>query len=46
MEKSKSKKIAEKTIYATFKILKTAGGEMRGKEVVDTIREKYSLTNI
>jgi len=43
MEKSKSKKIAEKTIYATFKILKKAGGEMRGKEVVDKIRETVSF---
>jgi restriction system protein len=39
MAKSKSKKIAEKTIFAAFKILKDAGGEMRGKEVVDKIRE-------
>lgn len=38
-EKSASKIIAEKTIYATFKILKEAGGQMRGKEVVDRIRE-------
>ncbi len=36
---SKSKEIAMKTIYATFKILNEAGGEMRGKEVVDKIRE-------
>lgn len=39
MSKSKSQKIAEKTIFATFKILKEAGGEMRGKDVVDKIRE-------
>lgn len=43
MEKSKSKKIAEKTIYATLKILKKAGGEMRGKEVVDSIRETVTF---
>lgn len=36
---SKSKQIAMKTIYATFKILSEAGGEMRGKEVVNKIRE-------
>lgn len=36
---SKSKIIAQKTIFATFKILQGAGGEMRGKEVVDKIRE-------
>lgn len=38
-EISKSKLIAQKTIYATFKILKKADGEMRGKKVVDKIRE-------
>ncbi len=38
MARSKSQKIAEKTIYATFIILKEAGGEMRGKDVVDKIR--------
>ena len=35
MSKSKSTKIAEKTIYASFQILKEARGELRGKEVVD-----------
>jgi len=39
MAKSKSQKIADKTIFATFKILKEAGGEMRGKDVVEKIRE-------
>ncbi|RXQ97418.1 Mrr restriction system protein [Ancylomarina salipaludis] len=39
MAKSKSKLIAEKTIFAAFKILKEAGGEMRGRDVVDKIRE-------
>ncbi len=39
MPKFRSKKIAEKTIYATFIILQEAGGEMRGKEVVDKIRD-------
>lgn len=39
MGKSKSKKIAEKTIFATLNILNENGGEMRGKEVVDKIRE-------
>ena len=42
---SKSKQIAEKTIFATFKILKKAGGEMRGKEVVDQIREEIEFDN-
>ncbi len=40
---SKSKLIAEKTIFATFKILKEAGGEMRGKDVVDKIRESVTF---
>ncbi|QIN36837.1 restriction endonuclease [Legionella longbeachae] len=39
MAKSRSKKIAEKTIFAAFNILKNAGGELRGKEVIDKIRE-------
>lgn len=39
MSKSKSQQIAEKTIFAAFKILKEAGGEMRGKDVVAKIRE-------
>ncbi|MCJ7932636.1 MAG: restriction endonuclease [Chryseobacterium sp.] len=43
MSKSRSKKIAEKTIFATFKILKENGGEMRGKDVVDRIRETTSF---
>lgn len=43
MSKSKSQQIAEKTIFAAFKILKEAGGEMRGKDVVDKIRETVSF---
>lgn len=43
MSKSKSKKIAEKTIYAALSILKDNGGEMRGKDVVDKIRETVSF---
>ena len=39
MSKAKSIIIAEKTIYAAFNILKEAGGEMRGKDVVNKIRE-------
>lgn len=39
MGKSKSQMIAEKTIFATFKILLESGGELRGKEVVDKIRD-------
>lgn len=37
--KAKSKIIAEKTIFATFNILRKNGGELRGKDVVDKIRE-------
>jgi len=37
--KSKSKIIAEKTIFAAFNILKENNGELRGKEVVEKIRE-------
>ncbi len=36
---ARSKLIAQKTIYAALKILKEAGGEMRGKDVVTKIRE-------
>lgn len=35
---SKTKRIAVKTIQATFKILMEADGEMRGKDVIDEIR--------
>jgi restriction system protein len=38
-EQSKSKQIAVKTIYGAFKILKANGGEMRGKDVVNKLRE-------
>jgi restriction system protein len=39
-----SKRSAAKNIYAAFKILKGAGGEMSGKQVIDTIRETVELT--
>lgn len=38
MSKSRTQQIAEKTIFAAFTILKEAGGQMRGKDVVDKIR--------
>lgn len=41
--KSKSKIIAEKTIFAAFNILKDSGGELRGKDVVDRIRESVDF---
>lgn len=37
--KSKSRIIAEKTIFETFKILKAAGGRMKGRDVVEKIRQ-------
>ncbi|QSB29083.1 restriction endonuclease [Flavobacterium sp. CLA17] len=43
MPKSKSQQIAEKTIFAAFKILKNNGGEMRGKDVIDKIRETVTF---
>jgi len=43
MKKSKSKIIAEKSIYAALNILKDSGGELRGREVVDRVREAVEL---
>ncbi len=43
--KSKSKIIAEKTIYAAFNILKENSGEYRGKDVVDKIRESVDFND-
>lgn len=43
MTKSKSQKIAEKTIFATFNILKEAGGEMLGKDVIEKIRKTVAF---
>ncbi|TVQ90227.1 MAG: Mrr restriction system protein [Bacteroidetes bacterium] len=40
---SKSIKIAQKTIFAALQILKESGGELRGKEVVDKIRERLTF---
>lgn len=42
-KKSRSRKIAEKTIFAAFQILKEADGQMRGKEVIDKIRERVTF---
>lgn len=36
---------AAKTIYATFKILKEAGGELPGREVIQRIRETVEFTD-
>jgi len=43
--KSKSKIIAEKTIFAAFNILKENNGELRGKEVVEKIRETVDFND-
>lgn len=43
MPKSKSKVIAEKTIHAALTILEQAGGELRGKEVINKVRETVTF---
>jgi restriction system protein len=40
---SKSIKIAQKTIFAALQILQVAGGELRGKEVVDKVRARLTF---
>jgi len=42
---SKSIQTAAKTIYATFKILKEAGGGLPGREVVQRIRQTVQFTD-
>ncbi|MEO9503387.1 Mrr restriction system protein [Nonlabens ulvanivorans] len=42
---SKSQLIATKTIYATLQLLKDNDGEMRGKEVVDHLRENLEFND-
>lgn len=42
---SKSKEVAQKTVYAAMKILKENGGEMTGSEVVDKVRETVEFTD-
>lgn len=39
-----SKRSAAKTMFATFKILKEAGGQLPGKQVIEKIRAKVDLT--
>lgn len=39
-----SKQVAAKTMHAAFKILKAAGGELPGREVIDKIRETVKFT--
>lgn len=40
-----SKRAAAKTIFATFKILKDAGGQLPGKQVIEKIRNTVELTD-
>ncbi len=40
-----SRQTANKTIFAAFEILKSAGGQLPGKEVINRVREKVSLTD-
>ena len=40
---SKSIKIAQKTIFAALQILQESGSELRGKEVVDKVRERLTF---
>jgi len=44
-KKSPSKAVAEKTVFAMLNILKDEGGEARGREVIDRIREKVKFTD-
>jgi restriction system protein len=40
-----SKRSAAKTMFAAFKILKEAGGQLHGKQVIDKIRQTVKLTD-
>jgi len=42
---SPSMQIAAKTVYATFKILKDAGGHLPGREVIDQIRKTVEFND-
>ena len=44
-ELAPSKRSAAKTMFATFKILKDAGGQLPGRQVIDKIRETVELTD-
>jgi restriction system protein len=44
-EISPSKAVASKTIYEAFKILKTAGGELPGKTVIDKVRQNLTFSD-
>ena len=42
---SKSKQTAAKTVYAAFKVLKEAGGELPGREVIEKIRKSLDFSD-
>ena len=42
-EQSKTRQLAAKVIFEAFKILKDAGGEMRGKEVMENIQKNINF---
>ena len=42
-EISRSKKLASKVIYEAFKILKEAGGSMKGYDVIESIRKRLQF---
>lgn len=42
---SPSKRSAAKTVFATFNILKKGGGQLPGRQVIDTIRETVDLSD-
>ena len=41
---SLSKQTASKSIFAAFEILKSAGGQLPGKDVINKLRETIDLT--
>jgi len=42
---SPSRRSAAKTLFETFKILKEAGGQLSGKQVIEKLRETVELTD-
>jgi len=42
---SKSRAVGAKTLFAAFEILKENGGEMRGRDVIEQIRERVEFTD-
>ena len=44
-QQSLSRQTAAKTIFSAFKILKSAGGQLPGREVINKVREEITLTD-